>query len=140
MVKIRKNKKGDKYIIIEKEKNGLHISVHKSGHVHVKSDKLGIHSDVKSETVRKFLLHPQTEPLILDHTLKTTPCDKYPECICVHLEMNPQLIESGEYGKLCIKLKKLIGGGPCPEYGGTFCMWAGFCRRGIDPTPYVKML
>jgi len=140
MVKIKKNKKGDKYIIIEKKIDGLHISAHKSGHVHIKSDKGGIHSDIKSETVRKILLHPKTESSILDDALKAVPCEKYPDCVCVHLGMNPQLIDRGEYGKLCIKLKELMGGGLCPEYDSTICMWAGFCSRGIDPTPYVKEL
>jgi Holliday junction resolvase-like predicted endonuclease len=87
-------------------------------------------------------------PVIARASLKTSsgrdmilrPCSKYPECMCVHLDDNPWLLKNkGELPKLCKSLRTMTGGGPCPDFR-AFCMWAGFCARSLDPTPFVKEL
>lgn len=64
-------------------------------------------------------------------------CPIHPMCICLYLEDNPWLHKSGGMAKLCRRLQVTTGGGPCPNLP-AFCMWAGFCIRSIDPTPYVE--
>jgi len=139
LVKVKKSrKKGDKYIIIEKNDLGIHISIHNSGHVHIK-DKTGLHVEI--DGLPKIILSKANlQKLFSEKGLIAIPCEKYPDCICIDLSLNPYMLEEGQYGELCLKLQKYFGGGLCPEYEGRLCIWAGLCRRKIDPIPYVKTL
>lgn len=129
-------KKREKYIIVKKADKGLHISVHKSGHVHVKN-KTGLHVDVEGQPA---IALKEVDLEKLKSTLTGIPCEKYPDCICIDLTLNPYLIEEG-LGELCIALQNFFNGGLCPIHPqGKLCKWAGFCKRGIDPTPFVKSL
>jgi hypothetical protein len=137
MVKIKRSRQGDKYIIL-KTPSGMHISVHRSGHVHLKDEKF--HVDI--EGIRKFYLSsPKLEEILQKKdTLVCRPCERYPDCICLDLLLNPELIEHKSYGDVCLNLQKLVGGGPCPFYDGVLCIWRGFCVGGLDPSPYARDL
>ena len=102
--------------------------------------------DLQVQMMGKNLHFPQ--PVVARAVLKTSggrdmtlrPCQKHPECLCVHLDDNPWLLEiKGELPKLCKTLQTMTGGGPCPDFR-AFCMWAGFCARGLDPIPFLKEL
>ena len=97
MVKIKKKQKGDRYIIIEKPNSGMHISIHRNGHTHLK-DKSGLHVD--KEDITKVLLSIPgiEEKLIEKESLIVIPCEKYPACICLDLFLNPFLLEDGFVG------------------------------------------
>ena len=136
MVKIKKSKKGDKYIVPEIPKSGFHISIHNSGHVHVIDEKKNLHADI--DGLRKFYFYsPNLEKLLQTGDLICRPCEKYPDCICLDLALNLKLLENKEYGKTCIELQKFQGG-PCPIFHGVLCLWSKFCRANIDPSPYAR--
>lgn len=138
VVKVRRSKKGGKYVVVEIPESGLHISIHRSGHVHVK-DKTGLHADIEGDR-RLYFLSPNLEKFLLNEDLMFRPCEKYPDCICLDLILNLKLIENKSYGELCRQLKKFFKGGPCPVFHGILCMWSGFCKADLDPSPYARKL
>lgn len=138
MVKIKKTKKGDKYIVAEVPEWGIHVSVHHSGHVHIK-DKKGLHLDIEDKRKLFFTtLFPSLEKLLKEGALIIHACEKYNNCSCLDLTMNLKLIEDKEFGKVCLGLQKYFLGGPCPSFHSILCIWSGFCRKGLDPSAYAE--
>jgi len=140
MVKVKKTRRGDTYIIPELPEAGLHISLHRSGLAHIK-DKEGrreIFSTIR-RTYVEYLVSKLTQQRYED-VLIGRPCEIYPDCICIDLALNPGLIESGEYGKLCYTLQKHFGGGLCPRYRWVLCMWSFFAGEELIRPPMRKVL
>lgn len=64
-------------------------------------------------------------------------CPIYPECVAIFPQDNFWLQDQGAIGEFCFALQKNFGGGPCPHFK-ALCIWAGFCRKGIDPSKFAE--
>ena len=72
--------------------------------------------------------------------LNVIKCARFPVCLCVSLELNPELDTPERSAEICDRIQRENGGGLCPHAAKIICLWADLCARGLDPTPYVAAM
>lgn len=137
-MKIKRTKKGDLYIGLNAPGSGMHVSKHASGHVHIKDNKGKLHIDRPTSLAKAFDNKDIIEGIEKQNMVMGVVgiCPLAYNIVVLDLTLNPSIWE-GNLKKMCMGLHELTGGGICPYDTGLMCMWAGFCRAGKDPMPYV---
>jgi hypothetical protein len=141
-MRVKKSKKGDVYIGFKSaEGEPMHVSKHKSGALHIKT------SDGKWQLNRPKNLAPLFDRDDILQTITSGKhiyglvgnCPRKYDIVALDIAMHPTLLEGG-LEDMCKRLHKFFEGGICPDDPGLLCMWAGFCKRKVNPEPYANAI
>lgn len=122
-----------------------HVSVHKSGHVHVKSNDDKIHID-RPKSIADVIKRSNFENHLENKLTGTIgECPKDYDVLTLDVALNPNILNSDVYYSFLKDVGKLMGlgkniDGTCPYDLGLICMWASFCIDGLNPELIKEMI